>query len=119
MYVKQPHPMKLYAEHVHRLRKTFYRLNQLPQFWYQTIGDFLKKIDLERLDLDHNIFVSHDCQPFLALYVDDLFLIAFDKSCFTDIQDQLGTRFKMTNPRETSYYIGMEVDLETGKISLQ
>ncbi len=104
MYVEQPHLLKLYAKHVHRLRKTLYRLNQLPLFWYQTIADFLKKIELEQLDLDHNIFVSHDGQRFLALYVDNIFLLAFDKSCFTDIQDQLGTRFKMTNPREISYY---------------
>ena len=119
MYVEQPHPLKFYAELVYRLRKALYWLNQLSQFWYHTIVDFLKKIDLERLDLYHNICVSQDYQLFLALSVDNLFVFAFDKSCFTDIQDQLDTRFKMTNLREISYYLGMKVDVETGKISLQ
>ena len=74
---------------------------------------------MERLELDHGVFVSQDRQLFLAIYVDDLLLFASDESRLTNIQDQLSARFKMTNLGDISHYLGMEVDVEPGKISLR
>ena len=120
IYVEQPHLFELNPELVCRLRKALYGLKQAPQVWYQTLVDFLKKLGLERLELDHGVFVSKDRQLFLAIYVDDLLLFASDKSRLTDIQDQLSAPFKMTNLDKISHYLGMEIDVEVGtKISLQ
>ena len=119
IYVEQPHLFELRPELVCRLRKALYGLKQAPQVWYQTIADFLKKLGLERLELDHGVFVSKDRQLFLALYVDDLLLFGSDESCLTNIQDQLRARFKMTDLGEISHYLGMEVDVETERISLR
>ncbi len=47
--------------------------------------------------------------------MDNLLLFAFDKSRFTDIQDQLSARFKMRNLGELSHYLGVEVNIEFGK----
>ena len=47
--------------------------------------------------------------------MDDLFLFGSDDSRLTDIQDQLNTRFKMTNLGEILHYLGMEVDVEVEK----
>ncbi len=75
---------------------------------------------MERLELDHGVFVSQDRQLFLAIYVDDLLLFAPNESRLKDIQDQTSARFKMTNLTEVSHYLGMEVDFEVGKqISLR
>ncbi len=90
-------------------------LKQAPQVWYKTLAHFLKKLSLERLELDHGVFVLQDRQLFLAIYVDKLLLFASDKSRLTDIQDQLSARFKMTNLGEVSHYLGIEVDVEVGK----
>ncbi len=119
IYVEQPHLFKLCSGLVCHLHKALYGLKQATQVWYQTIADFWKKLGLERLELDHDVFVSKDCQLFLALYVDDLLLFGFDESCLTNIQDQLRARFKMTDLGEISYYLGMEVDVETERISLR
>ena len=120
IYIEQPHLFELNSELVCRLRKALYGLKQAPQVWYKTLADFLKKLGLERLELDHGVFVSQDRQLFLAIYVDDLLLFASDESRLTDIQDQLSARFKMTNLGEVSHYLGMEVDVEVGKqISLR
>ena len=94
-------------------------MKQAPQVWYQTIADFFKKLGLERLELDYGVFVSQDRKLFLGLYVDDSLLFASDESCFTNIQDQFSARFKMTNLGEISHYLGMEVDVKTGKILLR
>ena len=120
IYVEQPHLFDFDPELVCRLRKALYGLKQAPQVWYQTLADYLKKLGLERLELDHSVFVSQDQQIYLAVYVDDLLLFGSDDSRLTDIQDQLNARFKMTNLGEISHYLGMEVDVEVGKkISLR
>ena len=56
---------------------------------------------------------------FQALYVGDLIFFGSDKSCLTNIQYQHSARFKITNLREISHYLSMEVDVETGKILLR
>ena len=115
IYIEQPHLFELNSELVCRLRKALYGLKQAPQVWYKTLADFLKKLGLERLELDHGVFVSQDRQLFLTKYQGDLLLFASDKLCLTDIQDQLSPRFKMNNLVEISQYLGMEVDVEVGK----
>ena len=115
IFVEQPHLFELISELVCCLRKALYRLKQAPQVWDKTFADFLIKLSLERLELDHGVFVLQDCQLFLAIYVDNLLLFASDEPRLTDIQDQLDARFKMTNLGEISYYLGIEVDVEVGK----
>ncbi len=119
IYAEQPHLFELRAQLVCRFRKALYWLKQALQVWYQTIADFLKKLGLERLELDYGIFVSEDRQFFLALHDDDLLLFGFDESCLLNIQDQLRTSFKMTDLGEISHYLVSEVDVETERISLR
>ena len=47
--------------------------------------------------------------------MDNLHIFAFDKSRFTDIQDQLSACFKIINIGEISYYLGIEVNVEVEK----
>ncbi len=67
IYIEQPHVFELRSELVCRLCKALYRLKQAQQVWYQTIADFLQKLGLEQLELDHCLFVSKDRLLFLAL----------------------------------------------------
>lgn len=120
IYVEQPYLFELNPKLVCRLRKVLYRLKQALQVWYQTLVDFLKKLGLERLEVDHDVFVLKDQQLFFAVYMDNLLIFASDKFCLTDIQDQLSAWFKITNLGEISHYLGMEIDVEVGtKISLR
>lgn len=51
--------------------------------------------------------------------MNNLVLFVFDKSCLTNIQNQLSAQFKMTNLGEVSYYLGIEVEIKVEeKISL-
>ncbi len=74
IYIEQPHLVEPNPELVCRLCKSLYWLKQAPKVRYKTLADFLKKLGLERLKLDHGVFVSQDRQLFLAIYVDDLLL---------------------------------------------
>ena len=60
IYVEQPHLFKLDPNLVYHLQKALYRLKQASQVWYQTLAEFLKKLRLERLELDHGVFISQD-----------------------------------------------------------
>lgn len=47
--------------------------------------NFLIKFDLERLELDHGIFVLQDQQLLFAIYVNNLLFFTFNKACFIAI----------------------------------
>ena len=111
IYVEQLHLFDLRPKLVCRLLKALYGLKQAIQVWYQAIRNFLNKLGIKQLELDHNGFVSLDCKLFLALYVDDLLLFGSDESCLINIQDQLSACFKMINLGKISDYLGMEVDV--------
>ncbi len=85
IYGEQPYLFELNSDFVCRLRKALYRLKQATQVWYKTFDDFLKKIRLEHLELDHSVLVSQDRQIFLAFYVDDLLIFGSDDSRLIDI----------------------------------
>ena len=58
------------------LRKASYGLKKSPRVWYQTLSEFLKKMGFKRIEADHGVFVSEDM--FIAIYMDDLFIISKD-----------------------------------------
>lgn len=120
IHIKQPYLFELNSELVCQLRKALYGLKQAPQVWYKTLADFLKKLGLKPLELDHGVFVLQDQQFFFAMYVDNLLFFGYNKSCLTDVQDQLNTQFKITDLGEIFHYLGIKVDVKVGKqISLQ
>ena len=60
IYTEQPHLFELNPELVYCLRKILYGLKEVLQVWYKTLADFLIKLSLERLELNHSVFVSRD-----------------------------------------------------------
>ena len=60
IYIKHFHFFKLNSEIICQLRKALYWLKQALQVWYKTFANFLKKLGLKRLELDHCVFVSQD-----------------------------------------------------------
>ncbi len=60
------------------LKKALYGLKQAPQIWYQTLLDFLRKLDFHKTEEDHGLFVLADKTIFIAVYMDDLLLFGAD-----------------------------------------
>ncbi len=99
IYVEQPHLFEYNSKLVCRLKNSLYRLKQALQVSYQTLADFLGKIGLEWLKLDHDVFVLQDCQIFFAIFVNNLRFFVLDDFCLKDIQDKPNVQLKMTNLR--------------------
>lgn len=57
IYVEQLHLFELNFELLCQLYKALHRLKQAPQVQYKTFANFLKKLSLEHLELDHSVFV--------------------------------------------------------------
>ena len=66
---------------VWRLRKCLYGVKHSPRMWNQTIGRMLKKLGFVRFASEHGIYAKGEGESrvFLALYVDDLLLVWFEK----------------------------------------
>ncbi len=101
------------------LRKALYGLKQSLQVWYQALSEFLKKMRFKHTETDHGVFVSEDM--FIAIYMDDLFIIRRDILKLDDLQRELIARFRMKDPREVSHYLRIEVGInwEKSEITLR
>ncbi len=98
------------------LKKALCGLKQAPRVWYQTLLDFLRKLDCHKTKADHGLFVSADKIIFIAVYLDDLLLFDADIDPRIDngIQN-LQDRFQMTDLGDVSHYLRMKVDVNLGK----
>lgn len=63
---------------VYFLKKALYGLKQSLRVWYQTLLDFLRKLDFYKTEMDHGLFVLADKTMFITVYMDDLLLFGAD-----------------------------------------
>lgn len=115
IYIEQQHLFELNPDLACCLRLAIYGLKRALQAWYPTLANFLNRLGLELLELDHCVFVLQDRQLRLAIYVDNFLFFGSDNFRLRDIQDQLNAQFQMTNLREVFHYLGIEIDVEVGK----
>ena len=91
-----------------KLRKALYGLKQAPRVWYQTIHDFLRKLNFERIDTDHGVYIREDM--IIAIYVDDLLISGSSLIIMDEVQRHLGNRFRITDLDIIPHYLGMEIN---------
>ena len=116
IYIMQPTMFEDGTTRVCFLKKALYGLKQAPRVWYQTLLDFLRKLDFHKTEADHGLFVSADKTMFIAVYVDDLLLFGADiDPRIDDVMQNLRDRFRMTDLGDVSHYLGMEVDVDLNK----
>ena len=116
IYIMQPTMFEDGTTRVCFLKKALYGLKQSPRVWYQTLLDFLRKLDFHKTEADHGLFVSADKTMFIAVYVDDLLLFGADiDPRIDDVMQNLRDRFRMTDLGDVSHYLGMEVDVDLNK----
>ncbi len=101
IYIMQPTMFEDGTPRVCFLKKALYSLNQAPRVWYQTLLNFLRKLDFYK---------------FIAVYVDYLLFFGADiDPRIDDLIQNLRDRFQMTDLGEVSHYSGMEMDVDLSK----
>ena len=92
-----------------RLWKGLYGLKQSARVWNQRLTGELKRMGLRATTADPSVWVSKDRGLILALYVDDIVLIARDPQELRRIKTALAQVFKMKDLGEIQNVLGLRV----------
>jgi transposase InsO family protein len=117
VYVKIPPGFEHHGDSnkVWRLKKSMYGLKQSPRTWNQRLHHFLIKNGYTRLNSDHSVYILPSTTgdaPFLvviAIYVDDLVIVALDLSYIARAKKMFCDEFKMTDLGAIAWLLGMSV----------
>ena len=113
VYMQQPEGTVIPGEEgkVMRLLKCLYGLKQSPRQWNQLIDAVLKQLGFTRLKSDFGIYVKGegDDAVYIALYVDDLFLVGKKLGRIQEVKDGLSSQFKMKDLGEAKFLLGIEI----------
>ena len=96
---------------VMRLLKCLYGLKQSPRQWNICIDTALKQLGFVRLKSDVGIYVKGKGEEavYIALYVDDLFMLGIKLVNIEVVKRGLGKEFKMKDLGEARFLLGIEI----------
>ena len=96
---------------VARLNKAIYGLKQASRMWNQHIDRILEKMGFYRLTADHGVYYKWDGvnRVWLALYVDDIFLISKNLANIVESKKTLGADMKVKDLGVAQYLLGIEL----------
>ena len=105
-----------------KLNRTLYGLKQSPRMWNQKIDQYLINQQFIRLHADHSIYIrrSQSELVIIAIYVDDLFILADTIKTMSKIKSALSKEFEMTDCGELHQFLGIQItcDRANQRISL-
>jgi hypothetical protein len=113
VYVEQPPGFEdeAYPNHVYKLHKALYGLNQAPRAWYECLRDFLidNGFRIDKADstlftrrVDNDIFI---CQ----IYVDDIIFGSTNQSFCDEFSKIMTDRFEMSMMGELNFFLGFQI----------
>ena len=96
---------------VARLWKAIYGLKQTSRIWNQHIDGILRGMGFFRLTADHGVYFKWDGinRVWLALYVDDIFLISKSLANIMESKKTLGVDTKVKDLGVAQYLLGIEL----------
>lgn len=115
IYMQQPpgytQPGK--EELVCKLRNSLYGLKQSPHRWNEKLCEHLKSISFKERTADPCVFIHQrkDLQ-IIAVYVDDLILLAKTSEEMQQLKKDLSRRFKMKDLGKLHYCLGIHITLD-------
>jgi hypothetical protein len=92
-------------------RRHFMNLNRHQQFGTRKIDQFIKDLDFNHSEFDHNLYfkIGFDGNMvIILLYVDNFLIVVDYKGEIERIRHKLMKAFEMTNLRRIKLYIGIE-----------
>ena len=98
-------------DHVYKLKKALYGLNQDPKAWYDSIKAFLVKHEYKMGMVDNTLFTKKKSSDLIIvqIYVDD---IIFGSTC-QDMRDDFAKimhdEFEMSMMGELNFFLGLQI----------
>ena len=100
-----------FPNHVYRLDKAFYGLQQAPRAWYETLAQFLLESGFTRGTIDKTLFYLNHGKDLLLvhIYVDDIIFGSTNGKLCERFAKLMQSRYQMSMMRELSYFLGLQV----------
>jgi hypothetical protein len=97
-----------------------YGLRQAPRAWNTKLDVTLKKLGFSQSPLEHGLYARGvgSTRLLLGAYVHDLIVIGGCNSVIKNFKKQMQSEFRMSDLGALSFYIGIEVHQEKGRITL-
>ena len=122
VYMEQPTG---YAEgnptkYVCRLKRAIYGLKQASRSWFDNFSLEIQKYSFKKSLLDHSLFIfkNQDTITLLLIYVDDIIITGSSNEHIEEVKHLLNQRFKMKDLGKLRYFLGIEVDSSSEKMTL-
>ena len=113
VYMEQPEGTVLEGNEgkVMRLLKCLYGLKQAPRQWNIYIDTVLKGLGFRRLKSDVGVYMKGEGASaiYIALYVDDLFMVGENLDDIQRVKEGLSGEFKMKDLGEAKFLLGIEI----------
>ena len=96
------------------LKRSLYGLKQSPRCWNTVFKQYLEYINSKQSTADPCVFVSTGGPnlTIIAVYVDDLIVIAKTPETMKKIKDSLADRFKMKDLGDLHYCLGISIEYD-------
>ena len=103
-----------------KLIKYLYGLKQASRKWYEKLTSLLLAQGFKQANSDHSLFIKSSSSSFtiLLVYVDDIILAGNSLDEFQNIKTILHNSFKIKDPGQLKYFLGLEVAHSKQGISL-
>jgi hypothetical protein len=119
VYVEQPPSFEdeEYSNHVYKLHKVLYGLNEAPRAWYECLSDFLIEYGFRIGKADSTLFTIKLGEDLFVcqIYVDNIIFGSTNKSFYDKLSKIMTDRFEMSMMEELKYFLGFQINqLEDG-----
>ena len=91
------------------LRKALYGLKQAPLEWYSTLRKVVELLGFKRMVKDHSVFRHFEKNITIAIYVDDILIVAKEKSAISWLKEELKKHFRLKELGDVAHYLGMDI----------
>ena len=103
--------MKGKEEMVCRLKKSLYGLKQSSETWYQKFDSYIQDLGFNISQVEHCVYNKQvkDHFIYVALYVDDMFILGNNVDLIKEVNHQLSSKFDMKELGLEHFIVGMEI----------
>jgi hypothetical protein len=113
VYMEQPPGFEdnMYPDHVYKLSKALYRLEQAPRAWYECLRDFLITNSFKVGKADPTLFTKTcDGDLFVCqVYVDDIIFGSTNQKSCEKFNRVMMQKFEMSMMGKLTYFLGFQV----------
>ena len=112
VYIHEPKGFETGENKVCKLIKALYGLKESPRAWYETLHEYLEKLNFIRSRYDYCLYVNKSSNDtiYILVFVDDILICCKNYDKIKNIKIRLMEKFTMKDMGKLKLYIGIEIE---------